>query len=255
MAANEQELSTIERGNIYFIYQPKVEQEEAKGLGDLQRFYIVLSPHGKKLYRRLVVGEKRLPEIEGGDRKNWGFVDMVAPDAGEIERELEASAYQTKTRGERHEPAARAAGEGVYSLVRHGNHTHLLYALELPKDVGEPQRELNIEAEGSYIISVKNPEAPSPPRAGLSPEQQTNFPRELQGLFHGRKFLPVDPPDFLDYEGAEFLLIGAADDISEELGLDLHPQDETEQTAEVFRDLRLKKSKQPVEPLLKGKWK
>src|SRR5690606_27537612 len=123
-----------------------------------------------------------------------------ASDPRKIEKEFEGSSYRTKTRGERHEPPARPAGEGVYSLARHGDHTHLIYALELPKEPGEPQRQLRIEEEGSYIISVKNPEAPSPPRAGLSEDQKTDFPQKLQELFDGRKFLPVDPPDFLDHE-------------------------------------------------------
>lgn len=255
MAKRDEELNTIEGGNIFFVFQPKVEHEEAKSLADVQRFYVVLSPHGKKCYRRIVIGEKRLPELEDGDRKNWGFVDIVTGDPTAIEREFEESAYETKTRGKRHEPSARPLGEGVYSLVRHGNHTHLLYALELPEKPGEPQRRLRMEEEGSYIISVKNPQAPSPPRAGLAEDQKTRFPRELQELFDGRRFLPVDPPDFLDHEGAELLLIGAAEDISEELGIELHPEEETEQTAEIFRDLRLKKSEHPIEPLFQGLWK
>lgn len=35
------------------------------------------------------------------------------------------------------------------------------------------------------------------------------------------RFCPADPPDFLNYEGCEFLLIAASDDIEEELGLEL----------------------------------
>lgn len=255
MAKENEERTTLERGNIYFFYQPKVEREKAKGLGDVQRFYLVLSPHGKKIYRRIVLGEKRLPDVEDGDRKSWGFVDMVTPDAEGIRSELEEDFYETKTRGERHEPAARPVGEGVYSFVRHGDHTHLLYALELPKEPGWPQEELHIQEEGSYIISVKNPEAPSPARAGLSAEQKVEFPGTLQERFHGRKFLPVDPLDFLNYEGAELMLIGVAEDISKELGIELDAAEENERTAEIFRDLRIRKSEHPVEPLFHGKWK
>jgi hypothetical protein len=33
------------------------------------------------------------------------------------------------------------------------------------------------------------------------------------------------------------------------------PEEETEASAEVFRDLRLRKSEQPLEPLFTGEWR
>ncbi|NIQ57928.1 MAG: hypothetical protein GWN71_32490, partial [Gammaproteobacteria bacterium] len=88
---------------------------------------------------------------------------------------------------------------------------------------------------------MKNPEAPAPPWAELGPERAAEFPKHLQERFEGRKFHDVDPPDFLDYEGAEILLIGAEAGI-EELGIRLDPQRETLETAEIFNDLRMEKS-------------
>lgn len=222
---------------------------------DVRRFYVVLSPEGRKQYRTLIVGAKQLPEIKDGGDRNWAFVDMVTDDPQEIKKAFEHTTYETKTRGERLEPAARPAGEGVYALARHGDHTHLLYDLELPDQPGDPQHDLNIEEEGSYIISVRNPEAPAPPSARLQGHRRSEFPEALKERFGRRKFLPVDPPEYLDYEGAEILLIGAAEDFSEELGLELDAEDESERTAEIFQDLRLRKSEHPLEPLFQGKWK
>ena len=34
----------LERGNIYFVYRPKVEHASAAGLEDIQRFFVILSP-------------------------------------------------------------------------------------------------------------------------------------------------------------------------------------------------------------------
>jgi hypothetical protein len=167
---------------------------------------------------------------------------------------LTPETYRTKTRGERTQPAARPAGEGVYAIVRHGDHVHLVYALELPAKPGAVQDELNIEGEGSYIFSVKNPEAPAAPGAGLDEPRQASFPKALQERFRGRRFVEVDPPDLLDYEGAEVLLIGASDDVSEALGVQLHPQEETAATAEIFKDLRLQRSQHPMKPLFEGAW-
>ncbi|WKZ34006.1 MAG: hypothetical protein QY316_06305 [Thermodesulfobacteriota bacterium] len=243
----------LERGSIYFIYRPKVEEEEVKGLKEVQRFYMVLSPEGKKIYRLIVVGRQALPDVEGGER-SWGFVDKVRRRAEEVADELEEKEYRTKTRGERELPAARPAGEGVYAIARHGDHTHLAYSLELPERPGEVQEAFRIEDEASYIVTIKNPEKPAPPGAGLKGRKKAGFPKRLMQKFDGRRFADADPPDFLDYEGAEMILIGASEEPIKELGLALKPKDETESSADIFKDLKLEREKHPVKPLLKGKW-
>ena len=88
-------------------------------------------------------------------------------------------------------PEARPAGEGVYRIVQDGNHNHFIYALELPQEPGPVQQELNIEPEASYIFSVNNPEASSPPGVGLTPKQKVDYPERLQAKFQGRRFLPA----------------------------------------------------------------
>jgi hypothetical protein len=161
----------------------------------------------------------------------------------------------TLTRGERHLAPARPAGEGVYALVRHGDHTHLTFALELPEKPGEVQRELNIREEGNYIVAVKNPEQPAPPGVGLPEREQAEVPQHLQRQFEGRRFVPVDPPAFLDQEGAELVFIGVGEHVSEELGVRLDPQRETLETAEIFNDLRVERTQHPLQPLFEGKWR
>jgi hypothetical protein len=253
----EQLVSVLERGDIFFFYRPRVhppgEEPPPAGLEQIERSYIVLRPRNKKLYRLLVIGRKRLPDVARHE-KEWVFVEKVSRNPDDIQEDLRSHEYETKTRGERVEPAARPVGEGVYALARHENHTHVAYALELPERPGPVQRELQIQREASYIVSMKNPEAPSPPEAGLPPKEAAKYPKELHEKFHGRRFVPADPPELLDYPGAQLLLIGASNDVREELGLDLSPERETERTAEIFRDLHLAKSQFKVEPLFKGKW-
>ena len=55
-----------------------------------------------------------------------------------VEDALDRQQYETKTRGERVRPEARRAGEGVYVLARHGDHTHLAYDVLLTKKSGSP---------------------------------------------------------------------------------------------------------------------
>ncbi|RJP76936.1 MAG: hypothetical protein C4524_09310 [Candidatus Zixiibacteriota bacterium] len=256
--AQREKSKVLEQGNIYFFYRPRVahegEEPVAESFDDVERFYLVLSPEGKDIHRLILIGQKKLPEIEDGGEKNWGFVAKVAQKPEELEDELGEETYETKTRGERIRPAARPAGEGVYALVQHGDHTHLAYVLELPDDLGEVQKALNIEDRGSYIFSVKNPEKGSPPSAGLNEEEKADLPENLQKKFHNRRFVAVSPPEFLDHEKTEILLIGAKEKPNQELGIDLQPEEEDEHSAEIFRDLHLRKSEHPLKPLFQGEW-
>ncbi len=244
----------LERGNIYFAYRPKVEHASAEGLEDIQRFFIILSPFGKQRYRLIVIGRKKLPAIADDQERNWGFVQKVRREPEDIEDDLDPVTYSTVTRGERHLSAARPAGEGVYAIARHDDHTHLAFALELPERPGEVQKELNIPPEGSYIITVRNPDAGSPPGVGLPDEDRAELPQRLRQRFHGRRFIPVDPPEFLDREGTELVLIGADEDVFDELGVQLDPQHETIETAELFNDLRMERTGHPLKPLFEGRW-
>jgi hypothetical protein len=245
----------LEHGNIYFLYRPRVEHASAAGLDDVQRFFVILSPHGRKRYRLIVVGRKKLPEVQSHRDRGWAFVEKVSERPEDIEDDLDALTYPTGTRGERHLAPARPAGEGVYAIVRHGDHTHLAFALELPEKPGAVQQDLNIPEEGSYIVAVKNPQLPAPPGAGLAEEEQAELPRHLRERFEGRRFVPVDPPAFLDEEGAELVFIGVGEDVSEELDIRLDPQHETLETAEIFNDLHVERSQHPLQPLFEGKWR
>ena len=254
MAEARSNIEIMERGSIYFCYTPKVERDDVNNLDDVQQFGFVLAPHGKQSYRLIVIGKKRFPEVEGNNN-NWCFVKSVAKDAIEIEKELRAETYSTKTLGERFQPAARPVGEGIYEIVKHGGHTNLIYVLELPEDLGEAQQALGIKTEASYIITIKNPESSSPQGMGLPAEEKADLPEDLQNKFKQRRFVPAEPPEFLDYPGVELILIGASADIEEELGIELNPATETEDTAEILNDLRMRKSRHPIEPLFTGEWR
>jgi hypothetical protein len=58
------------------------------------------------------------------------------------------------TRGERVLEPCRPLGEGYYAIVAHEKHehTHLVYVLELPKEIGTVQKAFNIREEGIILI-------------------------------------------------------------------------------------------------------
>lgn len=243
----------LERGSIYFLYRPKVEREQAHGEKDVERFYLVLSPEGKELFREIIIGQKELPGIKGKER-NWGFVRMVTRQAEELHAEFGRIEYATKTKGKRQLPPVRPAGEGVYAIVRHDGHTHLAYSLELPEHPREVQQTFHIGQEGSYILSIKNPGKSSPPRVGLGDGQKAEYPQKLQQVFGDRRFADADPPELLDYPGAELMLVGAEEKPAAELDIGLEPDRETAATADIFTDLKLNRKDHPVKPLFEGRW-
>lgn len=244
---NREPAEILERGNIYFLYRPKVNEEDPSSLSDVQRFFVVLSPDEGRAARLLVVGRKRLPATERHER-SWGFVERTAA-AAEIAKELGEEAYETRTRGEQVEPAARPAGEGRYAVTLVDGQMHLAYVLELPRHPDDVQGAFGIAPEASFALSIKNPETASPPGAGLDEKQEADYPERLQKVFRGRRFEREDIR-LLDVEGAEFILVGARRDAEAAYRIDI----EDGRHPDVLRELRLDRSRHPVEPLFEGKW-
>ncbi|GKB86283.1 probable amino-acid racemase, partial [Tanacetum coccineum] len=169
--------------------------------------------------------EVNTPDVEiQASRPYWGFVEMVTTNIQDIKDALKGEEYETKTRGHRHKPPARELGEGVYRILRHQHkmdkkmHTHLIYKLEFPSTEGEaaeqqPQEALKVAQEAQEGRNEFR---------GLKRKRKPVFPKHLQERFGKLRYHVVDPPDFLNYQGCEFLLISASDNIREELGVDVH---------------------------------
>lgn len=131
------------------------------------------------------------------------------------------------------------------------------------------------------MISVKNPTVAA--NQGLQKDKKAEYPEELQKLFEGRRWIPVDPPSLLDYEGnplrsvllvlpaplltervlagTEILLVGAHENIKEylgETGAELESWAQEDMTfsrdSSLFQQLKLSKQQHPPEPLVTGDW-
>eukprot|EP00898_Chlorokybus_atmophyticus_P006545 jgi/Chlat1/6892/Chrsp52S06576 len=227
----------------------------------------VIEKSDKAVLRVIAIGKKVLPE-PGRRERLWGFVELVTTKADTVKEHLSGKEYDTATRGHRHQPAARGAGEGIYRIVRHQKKgrcdTHFVYALEVPKEPGDVQRELRIQKEGSFVMLVKNPTAQTAPSwsrpAVLDPAQQPKFPKHLLDVIGDRRFIPLEPVEFLNYEGCELVFIGASHDVSSELGMELKPDDEDpehRESLDLIQTLQLLEDDRglPMQPLMEGEWK
>lgn len=210
------DIELLEQGDIYFFYKPKKDAKEVSGLEDIGRFYFVTQPTIGR-YRFIVMGGKQMPTVSDGGKKSWGIIQKIG-----------GRGFYVSTEGKMKKGSARPAGEGIYALVRHNDHIHLAYSLELPKRLGIPQKSLNIYREGNYIFIVRPPEGVRKPFAPAYPEN-------------------------LGHEGSEILLIGVNSDLTK-LGLKANKERETEESADIFNQLKVDKSRHPTDSLFKGKW-
>jgi hypothetical protein len=250
----------LEQGDIYFFYRPKKDAEEVKGIEDVRRFFMVTAPeeennnnNSKKnqLYRLFVIGKKSLPEIRKSEarasERYWARVGGIFTDPNELTKELFSDEFR---KGD----AARPVGEGKYAIVKHHNHAELAYILEMPKEPGEAQRELGIEKEASYIISVINPKIPKPSNLPTT-EEPPKYPQKVLDEFSETENFVSLAKDtkFIDYQNAQIILVGARegrDAIKNEIGIEI---EESLQSADIFNKLRGRKDKVPIRPLMEGK--
>ena len=266
---SDKQSQIIEQGDIFFFYRPKIGTEEVEDIGDVQRFYMITSSDdgysgraGKRkqtIYRLFLVGQKQLPEIVEGKstskERNWALNILTTSNSEDIRKELLAAEYSTETKGKRRIAAAIPAGEGKYSIVKHDGHTELAYLLELPEIPGPTQRDFEIRKEASYIISVKNPDVKVPGFAAFSENKKPAYSKHLMEKFGDRRWINIDDPELLNYENTQLLLIGARKkDVEEELGIDIDEQKETEKSADIFKELKVKREQVPLKPLLLGKF-
>jgi hypothetical protein len=257
----------LEQGDIYFFYRPKKGAEEVKGIEDVRRFFMVTAPEEEennnksRLYRLFIIGKKSLPEVRKTEvrasERYWARVGGIFKEPDELARELFSDEFR---KGD----AARPVGEGKYAIVRHHqNHAELAYILEMPKEPGEAQRELGIEKEASYIVCVINPKKPAASSAvdgGKYPstEEIPMYPEELlKGFNDSDIFVPLSRDTrLIDYQNAQILLTGARegrDVIKRDIGIEIIDEDETQQSADIFNKLNLRREQVPIRPLTEGK--
>jgi hypothetical protein len=285
---NDQEatVEVLEKGDIFFFYRPKAKViddgsgGDVKSIEDIRRFFMVTATatvaanteteqhqqfdrtnsktpkvEESPRYRLFVIGKKSLPEIRATEARRseryWAKVGGIFENPQQLTSELLSDEFR---KGD----AARAVGEGKYAIVEHQDHAELAYVLEMPEEPGEAQRELGIEKEASYIVSIINPKVPVP--AGYpSSEEPPNYPESILKEFgENENFISLARDlRFINFQNAQMILVGARegrDVIQKEFGIDIKEEKETVHSADIFSKLKIEKDKVPTKPLIEGKF-
>jgi len=210
--------------------------------------------------RLIYIAKKKLPDV-ASHAKFSGQVETVcnASDIKTAIKDKNAPALREGEAPDHHN--ARPVGAGCYAIVSKSGTVHLAYALEQPEEIGEVQKAFNITKQGSFGLSIKNPQTPSPPGTLQS---NAKYPEDLQKVFNGRNWLGPDPTALLDYEGIVILFIAESTDLHQTLGkagdtvlqmTEMDHQEHLKQDDRIWEDLKLSKKAFPVEPLFDGEWK
>jgi hypothetical protein len=284
---NNQEATAevMEKGDIFFFYRPKTKVVDSSGgdvksIEDIRRFFMVTATtvaanteneqqqqqfdgtnsktskvEESPRYRLFVIGKKSLPEVRSTEARRseryWAKIGGIFENPHELTSELLSDEFR---KGD----AARPVGEGKYAIVKHHDHAELAYILEMPEQPGEAQRELAIEKEASYIISIINPKVPVP--AGYpSSEEPPNYPESILKEFGENENFVSLARDlrFINFQNAQMILVGARegrDVIQKEFGIDIMEEKETVYSADIFSKLKIEKDKVPTKPLIEGKF-
>jgi hypothetical protein len=178
----------LEKGIVYFFIRNRVGIDDSESVGDLQRTYFVLRPLpiGAELgdgaipdanNNRLFALPKKVFPKSANDRF-MAFVEKSNTSIQNLKDNFfQGTEYKTQTSGTRQNNPVAPVGEGVYAITRtEDRSTHLAFALTIPTELGEVQTDLGLRAQGSFHISVKNPERPGPASARLP--QGPGFPKE-----------------------------------------------------------------------------
>ena len=125
MVREENKDSTLEHGDLFFFYRPKIDSAEVQELEDVGRFYMVTSPEQNQktttkghIHRLFLLGQKHLPEIVEGKstsrETNWVLNILTTSKPEDLHKELMPAEYDTETRGKRRTKAATPAGGKVF---------------------------------------------------------------------------------------------------------------------------------------------
>jgi hypothetical protein len=73
-------------------------------------------------------------------------------------------------------------------------------------------------------------------------------PKHLKEKFGDRRWIDVEDRALLNYENIQLLIGARKKDVEEELGIDIDEEKESIRSADLFKDLKIKREQVPLKP-------
>ncbi len=139
----------------------------------------------------------------------------------------------------------------------------------MPQEIGDAQKELGIQKEATYIITVINPNKPVPEGYPTAEAERPRYPEDIEKYLNNsqERFISLSQNlNLINYQNAQVVLIGARegkDIIKQEIGLEIETAAEDEggdkenlllSSSDIFTKLKLRKEQVPIKPIIEGKF-
>jgi len=249
------QVQVLERGSLLFLYRPKASVAHAHGAADIEQLYFMLMPDDREDHKSRVylLSQTSLP-ASSEDGPILATAVEVDSDPRVALDNLEEETAKAPGRAAR--PWAPIAGEGRYAIFKHVSSTYLAYGLDRPEQPGEVQQALHLAKQGNLLISVKPPAAPSQPGQATQPL----YPSRLKSLLQAYGEVPVEPSDFMDYQGTQVVLKAANSAVKHQWGLRLEQDGQNQRERQAFQLLHKEERRAAregialLEPMEEGLW-
>src|SRR5215204_4031283 len=226
------DVKILEQGDIFFFFRPKVSAKDIKSIEDVRRFYMVLSPEEEQK----IIDDTNNNDTNPKEKKIYRLFIIGKKSLPEIR----------KTEARSSERFWAQVGGIFYD----------------PQNLVEDQKELGIQKEASYIITVINPYKPVSEGYTTAEAERPKYPENIQKYLNKTdgKFIPLSENlTLINYQNAQIILIGARegkDVIKQEIGLDIETEEGKENlsSADIFTKLKIRKEQVPIKPIIEGKF-
>lgn len=201
------DLKILETGDIYFYVRPFINREVVKDQSDAEQFFFILKDRERPHYRVLTIPSEHMPSSTDKEERSLAtYVERVSSDFGPIELVINGEHFTPKDAKPHLLAQAKQLADGKYCLLFHNEVIHFAYLLEHPLHYKEFQFAFDLANYNHYLLAIENPLSPRL-RTTIVPSKKAHFPKPLQALFGNIPLMPMSELTFLNYEGAELLLI------------------------------------------------
>lgn len=201
------EVEKVEGGNIYFFYRTGGNGSRHSGKDLKQQFYLILKPQTREKFRVLMLTRKAQGVEPDPRQPIWGTVECIEYLQRKIDNPWQQALLFPEDEQPLSLPEALPVARGRYDIVRHKEIHHLVYAVDNENQALSFTERFCFSLKGCYAIQIKNPDTKLTVALHGDNHRRVRYPEHLQQRFKQRPFISKEAHEYLDYTGAEFLMI------------------------------------------------